>query len=243
MIPMQCTLPSFTRRVPKRYPLAMRDNSKVRITPSILNADRLNIDAEIARIARFSDLIHLDIMDGIFVPNTTWDFASAKELIENCATPVDVHLMVSDVDQVAKGYVDVGAASVTIHAEASQSPERTLLEIRNAGARAGLAIKPGSDLRSYMNLFDSIDMLLIMTVEPGFGGQKFMESMMEKVKRARELIGERDIWLQVDGGISLETISMARSAGADTFVAGSAVFNSDDPGKMIEMLRHRAMEL
>jgi ribulose-phosphate 3-epimerase len=212
----------------------------IRITPSILNADRENLEYEIARISDVSDLIHLDIMDNEFVPNFTWDFASAQEIIRKCPIGIDAHLMVADVDLIAIDYALAGAASVTIHAEAAADITNTLREIRAHGARSGLAVKPATKIEDYLDLADDVDMFLIMTVEPGFGGQKFMAQMMEKVRQTKKSIGSREIWLQVDGGISVETIAIAREAGADTFVAGSAVFNSADPAQMVEILRQRA---
>jgi len=212
----------------------------VRITPSILNADFAHLDSEIAKIAGASDLIHLDIMDNVFVPNMTFDFQAATEIIKNCPIPVDSHLMVADVDLIAIQYAEAGSASVTIHVEAASDVRGALKGIKSHGARASIALKPNTPIHEYSEYFDLIDMVLIMTVEPGFGGQKFMENMMAKVKEARKLIGARPIWLQVDGGISLATIDIAREAGADTFVAGSAVFNADDPAAMVEQLRTQA---
>lgn len=209
----------------------------IRITPSILNADFSHLDAEIARIAAVSDLLHLDVMDNVFVPNFTFDFDQAAAIIASSPIPVDAHLMIADVDLLAPAYAHAGSASVTIHAEASASISSTLRAIKAEGARAGLALKPGSSILDYADHIDDVDMFLIMTVEPGFGGQKFMSTMMEKVSKTRALIGDRPIWLQVDGGISLETIEIAREAGADTFVAGSAVFNASDPAEMIMQLR------
>ena len=209
----------------------------IRITPSILNADFSRLDAEISRISAVSDLLHLDVMDNVFVPNFTFDFDQAAAIISSSPIPVDSHLMIADVDHLAPAYAHAGSASVTIHAEASSSISATLRAIKGEGARAGLALKPGSAIWDYEGYVDDVDMFLIMTVEPGFGGQRFMETMMEKVKQTREIIGDRPIWLQVDGGISLETIEIAREAGADTFVAGSAVFNSPDPAEMIMQLR------
>jgi ribulose-phosphate 3-epimerase len=214
----------------------------IRITPSILNADFAHLDREIAKIAPVSDLLHLDVMDNVFVPNFTFDFDSASKIISASPIPVDSHLMIADVDQLAPAYAHAGSASVTIHAEASNDIAKTLRAIRIEGARAGLALKPGTSLDLYSELIDDVDMFLIMTVEPGFGGQKFMDSMMDKVRSARKLIGDRSIWLQVDGGISLETIEIARDAGADTFVAGSAVFNSPDPADMVTRLRELAQK-
>ena len=209
----------------------------IRITPSILNADFSRLDEEISRISAVSDLLHLDVMDNIFVPNFTFDFDQAASIIGSSPIPVDAHLMIADVDRLAPAYAHAGSASVTIHAEASSSISQTLRAIKGEGARAGLALKPGSAISDYEGYTDDVDMFLIMTVEPGFGGQKFMSAMMEKVKQTRSIIGDRPIWLQVDGGISLETIEIAREAGADTFVAGSAVFNSPDPAEMVMQLR------
>jgi ribulose-phosphate 3-epimerase len=176
-------------------------------------------------------------MDNVFVPNFTFDFEQAASIIGSSPIPVDAHLMIADVDRLAPAYAHAGSASVTIHAEASNSISATLRSIKAEGSRAGLALKPGSAIEDYQDYVNDVDMFLIMTVEPGFGGQKFMSSMMEKVAKTRSLIGDRAIWLQVDGGISLETIEIARQAGADTFVAGSAVFNSPDPAEMITQLR------
>jgi len=218
-------------------------NSHIRITPSVLNVERGNLSAEIAKIAKVSDLIHLDIMDNKFVPNMTWNFSEAEQIISDCPIGIDAHLMVENVDQIAIEYAIAGAKSVTVHVEAVKDLTQTLKGIRSHGAQSGLAVKPGTAIDQYLEFSDLTDMFLIMTVEPGFGGQKFMEEMMEKVRQTRKAIGDRPIWLQVDGGISLETIEIAREAGADTFVAGSAVFSSPDPAAMVEMLRHRASSL
>ena len=209
----------------------------IRITPSILIADFSHLEEEIARIAAVSDLLHLDVMDNVFVPNFTFDFDQASAIIASSPIPVDAHLMIADVDLLAPAYAHAGSASVTIHAEASSSISSTLRAIKAEGARAGLALKPGSSILDYADHIDDVDMFLIMTVEPGFGGQKFMSTMMDKVSKTRALIGDRPIWLQVDGGISLETIEIAREAGADTFVAGSAVFNASDPAEIVMQLR------
>lgn len=213
---------------------------QIRITPSILNADFNNLGAEIERISLTSDLVHLDVMDDIFVPNFTFDFSQASEIISVSKLPVDAHLMVVEVDQIATKYAEIGCASVTIHAEATADIRSTLRAIRSNGARASLALKPKTSLEPYLEFLDDLDMLLIMTVEPGFGGQKFMSDQLPKIAQARKEIGARAIWLQVDGGISLETIESAATAGADTFVAGSAVFNSADPAQMVTILRKKA---
>ncbi|MEY4109207.1 MAG: hypothetical protein RJB35_521 [Actinomycetota bacterium] len=214
---------------------------EVRITPSILNADKSHLQEEIAKIAAVSDLLHLDIMDNLFVPNLTWDFDAAQAIIKGSPLPVDSHLMVADVDQIAVAYAEAGSASVTVHAEACANIRQTLRNIKAHGSRASLALKPGTPISNYAEFLDEVDMVLIMTVEPGFGGQRFMVEMMAKVAETKKLIGSRDIWLQVDGGVSLETIEIARSAGADTFVAGSAVFSSSDPAQMVNALRARAI--
>jgi len=216
-------------------------SSHIRITPSILNADFSQLDAEIAKIASVSDYIHLDVMDNVFVPNFTFDFDAASKIIRSSPIPIDSHLMVADVDQIAIDYAQAGSASVTIHAEATRDIAATLKGIKSHGARAALALKPGTEIEEYEDFVDNVDMFLIMTVEPGFGGQKFMDSMMDKVRRTRRIIGSRPIWLQVDGGISLETIEIAVQAGADTFVAGSAVFKAEDPAQMVIALRERAL--
>jgi len=209
----------------------------IRITPSILNADRDNLSSEISRIAADSDFIHLDVMDNIFVPNFTFDFDSAKSIIQSSRVPIDSHLMVADADEIAIEYAQAGSASVTFHVEAVRDIRGTARGIRAAGARASIALKPTSAIAKYEEFLDEIDMVLIMTVEPGFGGQAFMEDMLPKIRETRKKIGDRPIWLQVDGGISLETIERAADAGADTFVAGSAVFRAEDPAAMIRELR------
>ena len=217
--------------------------SDVRITPSILNADFSDLQGEIAKIADVSDLIHLDVMDNVFVPNFTFDFEAASKLVTECPIDVDAHLMVADVDSIAPTYAEMGCASVTIHAEATRDISGTLKAIRRAGSRSALALKPATLFEGFEKYLDDVDMYLVMTVEPGFGGQKFMHEMMQKVTEAKRAIGDRPIWLQVDGGISLETIQIAREAGADTFVAGSAVFKADDPAAMVSALRKLANDV
>ena len=210
---------------------------EIRITPSILNADFSRLNEEIDSIAKVSDLIHLDVMDNVFVPNFTFDFEAASKIISESSLAVDAHLMVADVDLIAVQYAELGCASVTIHAEATENIPQTLKNIRAAGSRSSLGIKPNTQIEQYVDCIDLVDMFLIMTVEPGFGGQKFMENMMEKVRKTRTMIGDRPIWLQVDGGISMQTIEMALEAGADTFVVGSAVFNAPDPAQMVIDIR------
>jgi ribulose-phosphate 3-epimerase len=210
---------------------------EIRITPSILNADFSRLNEEIDLIAEVSDLLHLDVMDDVFVPNFTFDFSAASKIIAESSLAVDAHLMVADVDQIAVQYAEIGCASVTIHAEATHDIAQTLKNIRAAGSRSSLGIKPNTSIDDYSQYVDLVDMYLIMTVEPGFGGQKFMENMMDKVRKTRKIIGDRPIWLQVDGGISMNTIEIALEAGADTFVVGSAVFNAADPAQMVVDIR------
>ena len=212
-------------------------SSEIRITPSILNADFSRLQEEIEKISPVSDLLHLDIMDNVFVPNFTFDFQKASEIISQSPIPVDSHLMVANVDEIAIQYAEAGSFSVTFHVEAAQNISKTIRSVKQLGARASIALKPGTQIEEYSEFLDLVDMVLIMTVEPGFGGQKFMTDMMKKVSMTKHLIGDRPIWIQVDGGISLETIEIAREAGADTFVAGSAVFNSPEPALMVEKLR------
>ncbi|MEI6215826.1 MAG: ribulose-phosphate 3-epimerase [Actinomycetes bacterium] len=212
-----------------------------RICPSILNADQDRLPQEIARIALDAELLHLDIMDNIFVPNKTFDFAQSKAIIEESPIPVDVHLMITDPDHLAASYAQAGAASVTFHFEATTDPAGVIASIRGGGARVGMAIKPKTDLEIVAQFIADIDMLLIMTVEPGFGGQSFMSDMMPKVKKARtiiDLLPNPRPWLQVDGGISLTTIEAAATAGADTFVVGSALFKAEDPAIAIREMKN-----
>lgn len=214
----------------------------IRICPSILNADFDNLPAEIEKIAGVADMLHLDVMDNVFVPNFTFSFERAAEIIGFSTLPVDAHLMIADADTNVLPYLSTSVASITVHVEACESPLQVLRNIRAAGIRAGLAIKPGTKIGDVTDFLAHIDMLLVMTVEPGFGGQSFMKEMIPKVHAARTWLDENgfeDTWLQVDGGISLETISIARKAGADTFVAGSAVYRSSNPAEMVKALRDK----
>lgn len=215
----------------------------IRICPSILNANFDDLPGEILKISEVSDLLHLDVMDGKFVPNFTFDFAKASAIISASKLPVDVHLMIADADNEAIPYAKTEALSITIHFEACTNPLATLKRIRSFGKRAALAIKPNTPFGAIEELIQECDMILIMTVEPGFGGQSFMKEMLPKVEAARNYLdqkGYRDIWLEVDGGVNEETIALARRAGADTFVAGSAVFKSENPAGVVETLRHLA---
>lgn len=210
-----------------------------RICPSILNADHSRLLQEIDRVET-ADLLHLDVMDNIFVPNQTFDFEQCKEIYAYSQIPVDTHLMIHDPDLRAVDYARAGSASVTFHFEASQKPLETIASLHAEGARVGVAIKPATPFEQVADLLEHIDMLLIMTVEPGFGGQAFMAEQMPKVEAARVAILklQKDLpWLQVDGGITLETIVLASRAGADTFVAGSAIYKAQSPAQMIAALR------
>jgi len=212
----------------------------IRICPSILNANFDNLPNEIRRVSEVSDLLHLDVMDNVFVPNFTFDLERSLEIIQLSALPVDVHLMISHADEKATSFVTTNTASITVHLEACSDPITTLRSIRARNVRAGLAIKPHTPIEAVKELLTEIDMLLVMTVEPGFGGQSFMDSMLPKVQTARRWLQQKglsDTWLQVDGGISLTTIRRAFDAGADTFVAGSAVYKAEDPAEMIRSLR------
>jgi ribulose-phosphate 3-epimerase len=212
----------------------------IRICPSILNANFDDLPGEIEKVAATADLIHLDVMDNIFVPNFTFSPERTRQIIDFSSLPIDVHLMVAEVDKKVGQYCSNNAVSITVHYEACEDPLQTLKEIRALGKRSGLAIKPDTPIEVVEELLPEIDMIVVMTVEPGFGGQSFMASLMPKVEKARRYLEQsnlEDVWLQIDGGISLSTIEIARRAGADTFVAGSAVYKSDNPGNMVEQLR------
>lgn len=211
----------------------------MRITPSILNADFANLASEISRIPS-ADAVHVDVMDNHFVPNLTLGLPVVESLRRATEKMLDIHLMIADPDRWAPAYAEAGAESVTFHVEAAHAPIRLARELRRLGARASMALKPATAIDSYAELLDEVDMVLLMTVEPGFGGQKFLDLVLPKIRRTRELLGERPIWLQVDGGISLETIQRCAEAGADTFVAGSAVYGVADPDAMVTQLREAA---
>ena len=213
----------------------------VRINPSILSADFVNLEDELARIPN-ADLLHVDVMDNHFVPNLTLGVPVVEALGRATTLPMDCHLMIDDPDRWAPAYVEAGAQSVTFHVEAAHAPVRLARELRAMGARAGMALKPATPVDPYADLLDELDMLLVMTVEPGFGGQRFLDLCLPKVRRARALARERglQLWLQVDGGISADTIERCAAAGADVFVAGSSVFGADDPDAMVKTLRQRA---
>lgn len=208
------------------------------INPSILSADFVNLEAELARISN-ADAVHVDVMDNHFVPNLTLGLPVVKRIQAVSPVPLDVHLMISDADRWAPEYAAAGVASVTFHAEAALAPVKLARELRARGAKAGMALRPATAVEPYLDMLTELDMLLIMTVEPGFGGQSFLDLTLPKIRRARAAIegSGASVALQVDGGITEETILRAAEAGADVFVAGSAVYGADDPAGAITRLR------
>jgi ribulose-phosphate 3-epimerase len=213
----------------------------IQITPSILNADFANLAGEVARIGS-ADWVHVDVMDNHFVPNLTFGPSMVEALSRATATPLDAHLMIEEADRWAPAYAEAGAGSVTFHVEAAKAPVRLARELRKQGARASMALKPATPIEPYEDLLPELDMVLIMTVEPGFGGQSFLDLCLPKIRRARALMDKHGVetWLQVDGGVSLATIERCAEAGADVFVAGSAVYSAEDPDAMVAALRAKA---
>lgn len=213
----------------------------VRINPSILSADFVNMESELARIAA-ADFVHVDVMDNHFVPNLTFGPQMVGRIQEVSPVPLDVHLMIEDPDRWAPGYAELGAYSVTFHAEAALDAVLLARRLRAIGARAGIAVKPGTPIEPYLEILNEFDQVLVMTVEPGFGGQSFIESVMPKLERLSAEVARTglDVWLQVDGGVDERSIAIAAEAGADTFVAGSSVYNSGDPTVNIAALRAAA---
>lgn len=210
----------------------------MRITPSILSADFANLQRDIERIPS-SDALHIDVMDNHFVPNLTLGLPVVESIRAITQHMLDIHLMIADPDRWAPAYAEAGAESISFHVEAAHAPIRLARELRALGARASLGLKPATPIEPYLDILGEFDQILIMTVEPGFGGQKFLDAMLPKIRRTREAIAARgtDIWIQVDGGVSESTIDQCIEAGADTFVAGSAVFGADDPDAMVQALR------
>jgi ribulose-phosphate 3-epimerase len=217
------------------------DADALRINPSILAADFVNMQTELGRI-RSADFVHVDVMDNHFVPNLTFGPQMVERIQATSPVPLDVHLMISDVDRWGPGYAELGAASVTFHLEAATDPVALARRLRSIGSRAGVAVKPATPVEGLFDVLDEFDQILVMTVEPGFGGQSFMADQMPKLRRLADETRRRgsSVWLQVDGGISESTIAQAAEAGADTFVAGSAVFGAADPDAAIASLRDRA---
>ncbi|WP_406032404.1 ribulose-phosphate 3-epimerase [Nocardioides sp. NBC_00163] len=214
----------------------------IQITPSILNADFAALGAEVARIPS-ADWVHVDVMDNHFVPNMTFGPAMVEALARSTDTPLDAHLMIENADREAPAYVEAGCGSVTFHVEATKAPVRLAREIRAKGARASMALKPATPIEPYEDMLAELDMVLLMTVEPGFGGQKFLDLVLPKIRRARAMMDKAGVetWLQIDGGVSLETIERCAEAGADVFVAGSAVYSATDPDAMVNALRDKAV--
>ena len=210
----------------------------VRIAPSILSADFANLERDILAVSD-ADWLHVDVMDGHFVPNLTLGVPIVKRVCEVAPMPVDVHLMIEDPDYWAVRYAELGAASVTFHYEAARNPRQIARDLRAVGVRASVAIKPGTPVERALELLDEVDMVLVMTVEPGFGGQEFMGDMMPKFQALRAAVDAAgaDIWLQADGGVARETIATVVKAGADTLVAGSAVFGAHDRNAEVAALR------
>jgi ribulose-phosphate 3-epimerase len=213
------------------------------ISPSILSADFARLADECTRVEGSADWLHVDVMDNHFVPNLTLGLPVVESLLKASPTPVDCHLMIEDPDRWAPQYAEAGAGSVTFHVEAAAAPVRLARELRSKGARAGMALKPATPVEPYIDLLPELDMLLVMTVEPGFGGQSFLDVVLPKLRRCREAIDGRglDVWLQVDGGVTAKTVELCAAAGADVFVAGSAVYGAADPAEAIRRIREAAL--
>lgn len=189
-----------------------------------------------------ADFVHVDVMDGHFVPNLTIGPMVVEAIVKKGPLPVDAHLMIEDPDRWGPQYAELGCASVTFHAEAATAPVKLAREIRALGARAAIALSPATDIAPYIDLLPEFDMVLLMTVEPGLGGQKFLDVVLPKIRRTREAVARSglDVHVQIDGGVTIETIERASEAGANVFVAGSAVYNAEDAAAQISTLRELA---
>ncbi|MFD1152588.1 ribulose-phosphate 3-epimerase [Saccharothrix hoggarensis] len=211
------------------------------IAPSILSADFARLADEAAAVSS-ADWLHVDVMDAHFVPNLTIGLPVVKSLRKATDLPLDCHLMIEDPDRWAIAYAEAGAYNVTVHVEAANDPVRLAKDLRAAGAKAGLSLKPGTPLEPCVDLLKHYDTLLVMSVEPGFGGQSFMAEVLDKVRAARRLVdtGHLTLVIEIDGGINADTIEQAAEAGVDCFVAGSAVYDAADPGAALERLREQA---
>jgi len=211
------------------------------IAPSLLSADFARLGEESQRVAD-ADWLHFDVMDAHFVPNLTFGLPVLQAVQAVSPVPLDCHLMIDDPERWAPGYAEAGARNVTVHAEACTDPRAVARDLRAAGALAGLALKPGTPLEDYLDVLPDFDTLLVMSVEPGFGGQSFIPEVLAKVRTARKLVdsGHLTLLVEIDGGINADTIEQAAEAGVDMFVAGSAVYGADDPAKAIAALRAQA---
>ncbi|MBB3050713.1 ribulose-phosphate 3-epimerase [Prauserella isguenensis] len=216
------------------------------IAPSILSADFARLGEEVAAVARDgetrADWVHVDVMDNHFVPNLTLGLPVVESLRKVADVPLDCHLMIENPDKWAPGYAEAGAYNVTVHAEAAHDPVMLAKNLRAAGAKAGLSVKPGTPLEGHLDTLKHYDTLLVMSVEPGFGGQSFIPDVLEKVRTARRLVdtGHLRLVVEIDGGINADTIEQAAEAGVDCFVAGSAVYGAEDPGRAVAALRDQA---